>query len=318
MLSGGIKSHQYDFHKSVSYNLPTQTHKTQNLNQYYQPGTTFYSTVNQQGQVGSLSSDLPQTHTNEPQVPVIILRVLPSQLNDPSAVLHPNLPQSHPLASVVNSIDVQALLTKYVQNLLVDQQDHYQPQYQYQQQVQEYQQPAQVYQPAQEYQYQYVQQQPEYHSYQTPSNDGLLTHENYPKETHTRVIFRTDKNKLGITPSTATKTVKIAIPEGAYSSVQVQTPSMHYGYTSPGDGSAQQYYYQPAEVAQNYYYQSIPDSSYQQVEPQQQLDYVQAAPENESPYNYHAHQKRSKKTKLSRLRPEETVDDFIKLDLVTA
>ncbi|RZC40376.1 uncharacterized protein BDFB_006557 [Asbolus verrucosus] len=69
--------------------IPSQNHKSQSLNQYYQPGTTLYSTLNGQGQVGSLSSHLPQQpYSNEPHVPVIILRVYPSQLNDPGSQPH--------------------------------------------------------------------------------------------------------------------------------------------------------------------------------------------------------------------------------------
>jgi hypothetical protein len=331
LLSGGIKSHNFDLQKSVSYNLPSQSYKS-NLKQYYQPGTTLYSTVNSQGQVGGLSSHVPQ-HGSEPQVPVIILRVYPSQLNDPSAVLHPNLPQSHPLSSVVNSIDVQALLSKYVQNVLVDQ---HQPQQYYQQQYQ---------QPVQDYQYQYVQQ-PHYDDYSDNQADGLLTHENYPKETHTRVIFRTDKNKIGGSHRTETKTIQVAIPEQSYSSVQVETPHMQYSYTSPGDtphmqysytspgdtahmqysyispgaATGQEYYYQQGpDVSQNYYYQMVPETGYQQVE--QQVDYVQPVQNVESvtPHNYHAHQKRSKKARFSRNRQEEEkVSDVIKLNPIKA
>ncbi|XP_008192850.2 uncharacterized protein LOC662370 [Tribolium castaneum] len=251
----GIQSHNYDVQKSISYNV--------------QPGTTLYSSVNNQGQVGGLSSYLPH-QGHEPQVPVIILRVFPSQLTDPSAVLHPNLPQTHPMAPVVNSIDVQALLAKYVQSSLVEQQ----PQYHHQQQY----------------------------------NDGLLTHENYPKDTHTRVIFH--KNQ----PET------IAVPEHAYSAVQVETPEMHYAYTSPGGDSSQDYYYdQGSNQGQNYYYPTSPDAGYQQVD---QGDYQQdltppVQDNNEGHYNYHAHQKRSKKNRLSRIRLDE-IRDIIKLDPIKA
>ncbi|XP_044254903.1 uncharacterized protein LOC123005287 [Tribolium madens] len=232
--------YKYSQHDIPPYRGPQETFK---------PGTTFYSSVDNQGHVGGLSSYLPQGH--EPQVPVIILRVFPSQLADPSAVLHPNLPQTHPLAPVVNSIDVHALLMKYV--------DH-QPQYQH--------------------------------------NDGLLTHENYPKDTHTRVIFH--KNQ-------------IAAPEHAYSAVQVETPEMQYAYSG---GPNQDYYYdQGASLGQGYYYPTSPDVGYQQDDYQQDL--TPPVQENNNHYNYHAHQKRSKKNGLSRIRFDE-IKDIIRLNPIKA
>lgn len=346
LFSGSTRTHNFDIQKSISYNLqPPSTHYTQpqNLNQFYQPGTTLFSTVNNQGHVGGLSSHLPQQNQgHDPHVPVIILRVLPSQLADPSAVLHPNLPQSHPYAAAINSIDIQSLLSKYVQNLLVNQNRYQQQQqeqdydYQYQepqhQQVQ-YQQP-QNYQYEQQQEYQYEQPEENYQyggqyeqeSYQghNSHSDGLLTHENYPKDTHTRVIFRTDKNKAGIsseheveTPHlrTETKTIKVEVPPGAFSGVEVQTPHMQYSYGNQGASSSNQdYYYSPEETPHqptDYYYHSEnskqpPATLYQYYQPEETHS-KEETPEKVAPVNQHANQKRSKK-RNSVIRAKKVVE----------
>lgn len=192
----------------------------------------------------------------------------------------------------MNSIDIQSLLTKYVQNSLINQ-DHY-------------------------HQYQDYQQQ----------DDGLLTHENYPKDTHTRVIFH--KNKP-VTNHHETKTIQIQIPDHAYSAVQVQTPEMQYAYTSPGVDSSQDYYYDQGDNSQGYYYPTAPDSGYQQSGPDpgyEQVDYTQQtqrveytppvqSDSNEGHYNYHSQQKRSKKNRLSRIQLDQ-IRDIIKLDPIRA
>lgn len=266
LFSGNIKSHNFDIQKSVSYQL----------NQHYRPGTTLYSTVNSHGEIGGLSANVPQQnrYNNEPHVPVVILRVYPNQLADPSAVLHPNLPQSHPLASAINSIDIQSLLANYVQKLAVPQQIPQQYNYP-ENSFQYYQQPSLSHQ------------QPYYQSYQQqqPQSHGLLSYENYPRETHTRVIFKDNKNQQDvIRKENEVKTIKIHLPEHhSFSSVQVQTPDMQYGYTTH-DNSEQNYYYQQPEE-QNYNYEQSPNQE-QYNEPAQNEEQYNVQPQNEEQYNY--------------------------------
>lgn len=260
---------------------------------YYQPGTTLFSTINLHGQIGHLSRDVPQPvgYNKDVSVPVIVLRILPAQLK--SSHLYANLPQSNDFSSAINSVDIKALLTNYVNKItsaplylqpqpavtyqqpepthayIPPTQTYYEPVQQNVQQglSQYHQSPLQRPQPFQtqkfepqlskttfdivrsvekqpetynfpkQYEIQeyeppkqtqnYYQSQPylpskqpqQYHYHQTqqyfppaqstqnhfqaqeyvPSNkpqpDGLLTHENYPAKTHTRVIFKTSQGK---------------------------------------------------------------------------------------------------------------------------
>ncbi|XP_060530654.1 GATA zinc finger domain-containing protein 10 isoform X2 [Cylas formicarius] len=103
--------------KSIQYRLPTVTEYQKDGSDQIQPGTTLFSTINAKGQVGDLSSSLPQssiTYDDRP-VPVIILRIYPQQLKDSS--LFANLPRSHPFASRINNVDLQALLAQYLKQL---------------------------------------------------------------------------------------------------------------------------------------------------------------------------------------------------------
>ncbi|CAH1991554.1 unnamed protein product [Acanthoscelides obtectus] len=81
---------------------------------HIQPGMTLFSTINQNGHVGTFSSHLPQNlmfpHTNSGPIPVIILRILPAQLQEPTGHLYPNIPSSNSFASIINSLDIKALL----------------------------------------------------------------------------------------------------------------------------------------------------------------------------------------------------------------
>lgn len=75
---------------------------------------------------------------------MIILRVYSNQLSNPYQGIYPNLPQTHPQASYVNTINLQALLMEYLKGH--QQQQYYQPTYQQEVYQQEYQQ-APTYQP---------------------------------------------------------------------------------------------------------------------------------------------------------------------------
>lgn len=213
----------------------------------YQAGTTIFSTINQHGQIGDFSSQLP-THVGQGTgtIPVIVLRVLPAQLS--SSHLYPRLPQSNTFAPLVNSLDIKSLLSNYFSKMnvvpaysvskyssnpgyqessyITDEQYYSQPSHTYQEQTQyndgdaydmyRGQTPAtqiyksQTYEP-QAYKSSFdivksLEQQPELYKlntqYQTnqylPANtqtSALLTHENYPSKSHTRVIFKTPEGK---------------------------------------------------------------------------------------------------------------------------
>lgn len=216
---------------------------------YYQPGTTLFSIITQHGQVGDLSRQLPPPvdHQGSGTVPVIILRVLPTQLA--SNHLYPNLPQTNNFATVLNSLDIKSLLANYLSKMNtspVYSDPKYQPEVQYpepqyQSEEQYYGQPSQSYQHQTQYNAQsgydnyqsQIQQTPVYQSQSyeptltkssfdivkslepqpsnynlqnqypgqqylrgKPQSQGLLTHENYPSKSHTRVIFKTPEGKL--------------------------------------------------------------------------------------------------------------------------
>ncbi|KAJ8945407.1 hypothetical protein NQ314_009245 [Rhamnusium bicolor] len=123
-FNGGIQSQSYEIQPSVSkqiYNTDVSNH--------YQPGTVLFSTIDQRGQLGDLSSQFPVSLENHQYpIPVIILRVHPNQLTNP---VYPKLPQNHLLASEINSIDINSLLSNYIKNnVKQNPEPEYQPQYQ--------------------------------------------------------------------------------------------------------------------------------------------------------------------------------------------
>lgn len=122
----------------VQNSAPAPVHNT-GISNFYQPGTVLFSTINQQGQLGQLSSQFPASvEDHHYPIPVIILRVHPDQLANP---LYPNLPQNHLHASAINSIDINSLLSGYIASSIKQPQSvHQEPvveQQQYQQQQQE-------------------------------------------------------------------------------------------------------------------------------------------------------------------------------------
>lgn len=278
-------NNQFDIQKSIAYNLGSSTnyqapiYKSQQVvqthpqtAQYYQPGTTLFSTLNHQGQLGGFSRQIPQQQlAAQHAVPVIVLRVYTKQLSN-AASLYPNLPQSHPYSNL-NSIDLQSLLSGYVQNMYQQYQHNL-----YQQQPQTYQTQAQYAQP--EYDTQAYQ-------YQQESDSNLQTHENYPDEAHTRVIFHKQAKsakQTEVSPSYQTA--------NSYSDIHFKTPDTQYVYTtSHTDNNPGYYYEEPKATAQQQVY--IPQYQYQQPERQyhEEVSQVQAT-ENSQPglvYNYHHH-----------------------------
>lgn len=114
---------------------------------------TLYSTVGSNGQVGGLSTQFPQQgHGHGRTVPVIILRVFADQIGQPHNAIYPALPQTHPYSNQLNRINLQQLVTNYLQQHL--QQNYVQPEYgapSYQQPAPQYQQPVQYEQPQAQY-----------------------------------------------------------------------------------------------------------------------------------------------------------------------
>ncbi|CAH0561043.1 unnamed protein product [Brassicogethes aeneus] len=264
--SNNLFSGSYTVQKSISYTLPTQKYTEVNNapSKMYLPGTRLYSTLDQNGHIGQLSQNVPVDTQggHNPQVPVIILRVLPNQLNDPHGSLHANLPTSHPFAANINSLDIQSLLSNYLQ----------QGQQAYQQQ--QYEQPQQ-----QVYQQEQPQAEPGY-QYESPKSQ-LLTHENYPSSAHTRVIFKNQHG--GIRESqkddTLTKTINVHVPPGIQevkveSSEVPYTPQAQYEQPQPQYEQPQAQYEQPQaqyDQQQYYYYQQGAQAAQQQYEQPQAL-----------------------------------------------
>lgn len=161
--------------KSVQYTLPSVTEQVQETTAL-KPGTTLYSSLGSQGQIGGLTSSLSSIsgiEQNQAPVPVIVLRIYPDQLKD--STIQANLPKSHPFAQTINSINIQSLLLHYIKALQVpagatDQQHYTAP-------VQStYSAPASGYSQTQDYSsqgYTYQQPQPQYYQqpnyYQKPS-----------------------------------------------------------------------------------------------------------------------------------------------------
>lgn len=281
--------------KSIAYTLPSQkyTQVDTGVSQQYQPGTRLYSTLDQQGQISQLSTHAPQGYQGL-HVPVVILRVYPNQLTDSGSSLHANLPKSHPLASNINSLDIQSLLNNYLQNSQLQM---------YHQQAQVYQQP--IYQ-TQGYPQQNYQQQEHAYEYETPAGQSyneepgqsyneepgqsytapqstqsytpsyrenskgeLLTHENYPSNAHTKVIFKNHNGEIRnshrdhSTPQPVqTKNINVHVPAGIQE-VKVEESEVPYqaSPTQEQQQPQQQYYY--------YHYQQ-PQGYVQQQEQQQQ------------------------------------------------
>ncbi|KAL1498197.1 hypothetical protein ABEB36_009034 [Hypothenemus hampei] len=95
--------------KSVEYTLPTITEPV------LKPGTTLYSSVNTKGETSDLTSSLSKVsglENNNNPVPVVVLRIYPDQLKD--STIQANLPNNHPFAKVINSINLQTLLLPYI------------------------------------------------------------------------------------------------------------------------------------------------------------------------------------------------------------
>ncbi|GLV35485.1 hypothetical protein CBL_01366 [Carabus blaptoides fortunei] len=242
--------------KSVSYNLGSKVEPnvatgkqlfTPSASQaYVQPNSGYYpstlfSTVGQSGQIGGLTTNFPAQAQTAASVPVIILRVYSNQLSD-NAAIYPNLPQTHPYANNLNSVNLQSILANYLQQQYYQAQQAYKPVYQAPNagyQVQDYAYQGQLgYQDQLGYQGQglgyqgqnllyqgqqlgYYQMQPNVGAYQQEQQQPqsqidykaldesaaqLPTHENYPDEAHTRVIYHGPKGHIqGVSYSASNK-----------------------------------------------------------------------------------------------------------------
>lgn len=345
--------------KSVSYNLGTkietappvskeiftpsspQSAAYSSQEQTYYPSTLF-STVNQGGMVGDLSASFPsqQQLTASTTVPVIILRVYTNQLADQA--IYPNLPQTHPYANNLNSINLQSILSNYIQQYMYQMSQQLQNQYQtsYPPQSNNNKLIYQGYQGQNYYQTSPVtyQQYQQPHVPQTVTQDlsqnshkhhALPTSENYPSDSHTRVIYHGPKGHLP--PSTYTNKI-------TYSNQQYAKPSSPASYAANSqevytDANGQSFvylypsqikalqaqnqgYYQPQGHQQDYaqdYQQQYVSQEYQQPQVQEDRQYL-PTPAPDKIYNYHAEavKERTKKRSNGPITFEQKLKETVK------
>lgn len=356
-------SQTLNIQKSVSYNLGTKIEPVVATGKqlftpapsqaYVQPSSGYYpstlfSTVGQSGQIGGLTPNFP-THaqTAAASVPVIILRVYSNQLSD-NAAIYPNLPQTHPYASNLNSVNLQAILANYLQQQYYQAQQAYKPVYQapsvayqgqdytyqgqlgYQGQGLGYQGQNLLYQ-GQNLGYHQLQQnlgayQQQQQLQQQPQIDykaleesaaALPTHENYPDDTHTRVIYHGPKGHIqGVSYAASNQEYKAPTQSQTYSQSQsyaqntqpiyTDANGQSYIYVKPSQLQSLNYYQQAYQQQdypnQEYQQQDTPNQEYQQPEPQTsyQSSYQEDTDSNrqylpvprqsssEKEYNYHA------------------------------
>lgn len=269
----------YDIQKSIDYSVNPHQDENQHynhgqsgytqsptpsaspLNQYYQPGTMLYTTLNNQGHLGDLSANAPY-QGNPGNVPVIVLRIHPEQLAGLGGGLYANLPQTHPFANNINGVDIQSLLANYVQNLLQGQQKQnvYQaPDYHgyhgdYGYSNPGYQAPSQYYQPnyqpnyQQQYQYPYQYQQPQ--TFPGVSSPQLQTFENFPGDAHTKVIFKdADKSSKSAAPSVSSSPAYKGFSEES----KAPEEQNKYGHESQEHDDGY-YYDKPGQIGSHDYY----------------------------------------------------------------
>lgn len=337
--SHGVSGEYQDLNiqKSVSYNLGTKIEAAAQISkdiftpntkqdaaysqeQSYYPSTLF-STVNQGGMVGDLSASFPSQHpTASTTVPVIILRVYTNQLADQA--IYPNLPQSHPYANNLNSINLQSILSNYIQQYMyqMTQQMQKHP-YQYQSSYpsqsnnnnliyQEYsgqnyyQMPQTTYQ---QYQQSHVPKAVAQDVSQHSHNHALPTSENYPSDSHTRVIYHGPKghlpsstypNKITSSNQQYAKQQSAAAAYAANSQeVFTDANGQNFVYLYPSQikalHSQNQGYYQPQSYQQDYVQddqQQYVSQAHEYQSPQAQEDrqYLPTPAPPEKIYNYHA------------------------------
>lgn len=255
-----IDGDQFQIQKSIRYDLGTRTQHIPAAHVKHQPGITLFTTLDQQGHVGEISEQVPsqayQAHSMSGHVPIIILRVYTNQLANADN-LYPNLPQNHPYSGL-NSINLQSLLSNYMTSMI------HHPQVYVQQQQQ--QQPL----PQEHYHEQYHEQE---------THSGLQTHENYPDDAHTRVIFHKQPKQ--------TKSTEVYYTSPAHNNYQAVTPA--YMYITPEVTPSNYYYIEPAhqvQQQQQHYYQQQqyiyePVHNTNNVETQQLYNYEpHTVPEN--------------------------------------
>ncbi|GJQ65589.1 hypothetical protein Trydic_g7687 [Trypoxylus dichotomus] len=310
------KSVQYDLSK-VTGHIP-HSGQQQSVAQNYQPGTTLFTTFDQNGHINQLTSQIPQQSIGQ-NTPVVYLKIYSNQLSN--GALYPNLPDSHPYSNI-NGVNLQSLLSNYLQNAYAvsGQQVYYsQPQYHqpYQTVDHNYQQDYYLTQPIiyhQNYQDQLNQNQ--YQQYEQPQQvgqtdaaDDLPTHENYPDDAHTRVIFHSNNGghfpekpqalKSNAVPSISTYKAQTGHipPAESYSSLEFKP--------SQPDYSANQ---QTQEEGKEGYYYHKPSASYDAQNTLQNYQSQYAVPTSQNieiPYNYHAHPTTSKKRNAR--KPDDAV-----------
>ncbi|XP_050295272.1 uncharacterized protein LOC126735355 [Anthonomus grandis grandis] len=266
--------------QSIQYSLPTITQHIPNMQSILSPGTTLYSSLNSQGHVGGLTSSLSKVsgidEQNGSPVPVIVLRIYPDQLKD--STIQANLPDSHPFAKSVNSINIQSLLSHYIKALRNPTPEtsyegqgqytsqrfkgqYHTPNDGYQQQSPQYQQ----YQQAHQYYTQESYDQPEYQTSQPDSGNYQYYRQVYPEENRPTQESYQQYSAQGVqvqeAPAkyqfryVATKPQKQAPSKPTVQ--PTQEPQQQYYYVTPSNypQDSAQYYQLPQEspVSQQYY-----------------------------------------------------------------
>lgn len=235
---------QFQIQKSITYELGTRVHHLpatendaknyQDTKSHHEPGITLFTTLDQQGHVGQISEQFPPQvyQSMSSHVPIIVLRVYTNQLGN-AENLYPNLPQSHPYSGI-NSINLQSLLSNYMSTMI-----HNAPQV-------------------------YLDPQKNYHQHYDVDDEevpsGLQTHENYPDDAHTRVIFHKEPKQ--------TKTTESYYQVPTHYNYETQTSAPSYMYITPEVNPSNYYYIetnqpqhqqqqQQQEHHQNYYQQYV-------------------------------------------------------------
>lgn len=283
----------------------------QDTKSYHQSGITLFTTLDQQGHVGQITEQFPPQayQSMSSHVPIIVLRVYTDQLGN-AENLYPNLPESHPYVNL-NSINLQSLLSNYMQAIVQNTPHAYQQQQQqqeqpyqqsqvYQQQQQEVYQHPQLYQQQGSYQQSEIYQKPiqqqteEVHQQQKPhqqtetyqqsvlaypqtqlytqsqktylqhyeddekNSSDLETHENYPDDSHTKVIFHKQPKYTKTTIGTDNYNIPLQY------NYHTQTVAPSYMYVRPEVTTSNYYYVEPNQLQQQ-----------QQQEEEQQQQYLQ-------------------------------------------
>ncbi|XP_066151727.1 myb-like protein Q [Euwallacea fornicatus] len=265
------KTSEVNIQKAVQYTLPPITEQLPQS--ALKPGTTLYSSLSAQGQIGGLSSSLsniPGLEQNNSPLPVVVLRIYPDQLKD--STIQANLPKSHPFAKSINSVNIQSLLLHYIKALQPPQSVDSSYSAPSSSEYTNYQLPHVQYQKQQQQQQQYHPRQNNYYQISNNHYSGYNTGNGVQvEEAPLKYEFRYQSS----TPHTPTRKSRPAAPQYYY----VQ-PTTENSYNN--EQSSYQYYEQEThqpdynqEQHTDYNHQELPSQYYSSGEEQQYQQYYQ-------------------------------------------